>query len=361
MTVGNLRKPRWWALALAQELGDELLPLRSRATARGRWSTAGRRAAPDGAIDVLLWNGTLDQSKQDGRPAARPRRSSCDLPRGRVNVARVDAEHSNLARHWHAERPWPTETELAELRANDRLDDRGPRSGRRTCGIEVADAGHIAPPMDDGRVTLMVELWFESEPQLDLEVLVAAVPGTDRVPSRRPAAGRAPALRAPLRRRRRVHHHGHPRPRRGRRQRHRPDTTQTWDWPDADNVLARCTHQLLIAEFYGRAHPHQERIDAYLPTLRAAIELTSPVAAACPTSDRVVRPTELLEDELAAVRQRAHVPRRGRRLDADGHPRPARVRAARRPVPLRPRRARARTRSARSSTTSPPTCSTAAT
>ena len=43
------------------------------------------------------------------------------LPAGHAVLARVDEDHSNLARAWHADRPWPTETELAELRGADRL------------------------------------------------------------------------------------------------------------------------------------------------------------------------------------------------------------------------------------------------
>lgn len=43
------------------------------------------------------------------------------LPAGHATLARVDEQHSNLAAHWHADRPWPTETELEELRAADRL------------------------------------------------------------------------------------------------------------------------------------------------------------------------------------------------------------------------------------------------
>ena len=75
LTVGNLRKPRWWALALAQQLGDELLPL---ALERRRRRDAGRRLggarAADGAIDVLLWNAHARPVQGGRRPAAGPRR-----------------------------------------------------------------------------------------------------------------------------------------------------------------------------------------------------------------------------------------------------------------------------------------------
>ena len=58
---------------------------------------------------------------------------------GRATLARVDETHSNIARHWHGERPWPTETELAELREADRLD--------------VEDLGEI-----DGSVTIALPM-----------------------------------------------------------------------------------------------------------------------------------------------------------------------------------------------------------
>jgi xylan 1,4-beta-xylosidase len=122
MTVGNLRKPRWWALKLAQDLGDQLVPLTLEGDGAGTLVDGWAAKRPGGVVDILLWNATLDQSRQDGDPLL-DRSVTVHLPRGRVNVARVDAEHSNLARHWHSKRPWPTETELADLRANDRLDD----------------------------------------------------------------------------------------------------------------------------------------------------------------------------------------------------------------------------------------------
>ena len=122
LTVGNLRKPRWWALALAQQLGDELLPLSLDGDGAGTLVDGWAARGPDGAIDVLLWNATLDQSKASGdplldrtvddrRPADGPRDARA---RGRAALQPRRATGTR-------ERPWPTETELAELRAADRL------------------------------------------------------------------------------------------------------------------------------------------------------------------------------------------------------------------------------------------------
>ena len=90
-------------------------------------------------------------------------------------------------------------------------------------------------------VTLFSELWFESEPQLDLEVLAGVVTGAT-------VAGDAPAL-------------AHPRftftyeggeqsailtaffePSEDHVGEMHATTEQTWDWEAADEVLARCTH-----------------------------------------------------------------------------------------------------------------------
>jgi xylan 1,4-beta-xylosidase len=138
LTVGNLRKPRWWALGLAQELGDELLPLHLEGDGAGTLVDGWAARRPDGTIDVLLWNATLDQSKAGGAELL-DREIVVDGLSGHATLARVDEHHSNIARHWHGERPWPTETELAELRAADRLD--------------IEDLGAI-----DGRVTFKVPM-----------------------------------------------------------------------------------------------------------------------------------------------------------------------------------------------------------
>ena len=121
LTVGNLRKPRWWALALAEQLGDDLLPLTLEGDGAGTLVDGWAARGPDG-IDVLVWNATLDQSKAGGDPLLDRTVTITGLPSGHATLARVDEHHSNLAHNWHGERPWPTEIELAELREKDRLE-----------------------------------------------------------------------------------------------------------------------------------------------------------------------------------------------------------------------------------------------
>lgn len=138
LTVGNLKKPRWWALALAQALGDDLLPMTLDGDGAGTLVDGWAARGADGAIDVLLWNGTLDQSKAEGDPRLDRDVVIEGLPPGRVEITRVDAEHSNLAARWPGEHPWPTDEEWAALREQDHLD------------VEVVDA--------DGPLTLTLPM-----------------------------------------------------------------------------------------------------------------------------------------------------------------------------------------------------------
>jgi xylan 1,4-beta-xylosidase len=121
LTVGNLRKPRWWALHLAESLGPDLVEARLEGDGAGSlvdcWATRGA----DGGVQVLLWNGTLDQSKLPGDPllARTVRVEVAGAGRGGT-LARVDARHSRI--DWPGNREWPAdEAEWERLRAADRL------------------------------------------------------------------------------------------------------------------------------------------------------------------------------------------------------------------------------------------------
>ncbi|GIG88211.1 GH39 family glycosyl hydrolase [Plantactinospora endophytica] len=132
LTVGNLRKPRFWALALADRLGEHELP--ATLSGDGAGSLVETWAARDdgGTVTVLVWNGTLDQSKAGG-----DRRLDRDVRvevRGlaagnfRVRHWRVDRDHSNIRRVWQelGGDDWPTEDQWELLRARDSLDEYRP-------------------------------------------------------------------------------------------------------------------------------------------------------------------------------------------------------------------------------------------
>ncbi|MGH8868681.1 MAG: GH39 family glycosyl hydrolase [Actinomycetes bacterium] len=132
LTVGNLRKPRYWALALAERLGDaELASIASGDGAGGMvecWAARDER----GHVGVLVWNGTLDQSKRDGCSALDRdvvlRVDGLSAPAYEVRHLRVDAAHSNIRtvwRHMADGADWPTPEQWETLRAANTLDAYG--------------------------------------------------------------------------------------------------------------------------------------------------------------------------------------------------------------------------------------------
>ncbi len=152
-TVGELRKPRWWALALLERLDDQRLPVRLAGDGAGSLVEAlATRDARDGTLSVLVWNMTLDQTKAAG---------SADLARhvqvtlhgaepGSTYLVRqhgVDAHHSNIAAVWGELREegqnWPSEEQWQQLRAADRLE----RTGSEV-KVVADDAGTLVVELD---------------------------------------------------------------------------------------------------------------------------------------------------------------------------------------------------------------------
>lgn len=148
-TVGNLRKPRYWALALASQQGDDELPLVLDGDGGGGLVDGWATRHEDGTVDVLLWNGTLDQSRVDGDPAL-DRTVTITVAGGpgprHVSVARVDRRHSDLATRLRGDEAgdgsWPDPDRWADLQAADRL--------------HVEDWGRHEP--DGGELALDVDL-----------------------------------------------------------------------------------------------------------------------------------------------------------------------------------------------------------
>ncbi|MFE0424353.1 glycoside hydrolase [Streptomyces sp. NPDC058953] len=151
LTVGNLRKPRFWALRLLTLLQGGRIP----AVATGDGAQAlveclATRVDDASSVDVLLWNGTLDQSKIGGS-AALDRTTTVTVSGLEPGTAhsvtshRVDEEHGNIQAVWNAMGggDWPDAGQWEALRAADRLPD-------EDLGTHRADA--------DGRLTLTVDL-----------------------------------------------------------------------------------------------------------------------------------------------------------------------------------------------------------
>jgi xylan 1,4-beta-xylosidase len=125
LTVGNLRKPRYWAVHLAAHQGDQVLA--SELTGDGAevlvrtWATK----HADGTIDVLVWNGTINGAVMGGDPRL-DRDVHVSLgelePEGyQVRLARVDQHHSNIVANCPPDGQWPDAALWQTLHAQDRL------------------------------------------------------------------------------------------------------------------------------------------------------------------------------------------------------------------------------------------------
>ena len=152
LSVGNLRKPRFWALAALARLGGSELAVDI--AGDGAWGLVEALAArgADGRIGVLVWNSTLDQSKMHGDPLLGRRvRLRISTRPGTVYTVthhRVDAAHSNIVAEWEKMRgtaPWPDGQQWQLLRAADTLAEltppkthpAGPGGTTGTGGLEL--------------------------------------------------------------------------------------------------------------------------------------------------------------------------------------------------------------------------------
>jgi xylan 1,4-beta-xylosidase len=132
LTVGNLRKPRYWALRMLEMLGRDRLSVEVGGDGAESMVQALATTSPGGGLNVLVWNGTLDQTKADGdRLLGRHVRLRVrGVPPGRYQQAhlRVDALHSNVVANWEAiGRPeWPDAPGWAALHDRDRLESLTP-------------------------------------------------------------------------------------------------------------------------------------------------------------------------------------------------------------------------------------------
>ncbi len=172
LTIGNLRKPRFWAIAMLDRLGQDELACDLEGDGAGSLVEAWASRDPDGRIAIALWNGTLDQSR--GAVVRTLRRSVTlrvdGLRPGRYELRhrRVDARHSNIARTWkRLGRPdWPDDAGWARLRAADHLETIGKKHTVRA---------------KRGRLTLELELPM---PAISLVELVPIKRWSDRVAGR---------------------------------------------------------------------------------------------------------------------------------------------------------------------------------
>ncbi|HEY2509045.1 MAG TPA: hypothetical protein VGI58_21215 [Streptosporangiaceae bacterium] len=126
LTIGNLRKPRYWALHLAAHLGDDMLATRLAGDGAGMLVQAWATRNADGTVDILVWNGTINAALLDGDPRLDRHVQVTVTGLGdavrAATLARVDQHHSNIAAHCPPDVTWPDEALWQRLRAADVLD-----------------------------------------------------------------------------------------------------------------------------------------------------------------------------------------------------------------------------------------------
>jgi xylan 1,4-beta-xylosidase len=127
LTVGNLRKPRYWAVHLAAHMGDAVLASQVRGDGADVLVQAWATVHADGTVDVLVWNGTINAALMNGEPRLdrQVRLSVAGLGGSdyQVDFARVDAHHSNILASYPAAVEWPDAALWQQLKAADRLDE----------------------------------------------------------------------------------------------------------------------------------------------------------------------------------------------------------------------------------------------
>ncbi len=147
LTVGNLRKPRFWALDLLERLGENRLPVVAEGDGADSLVESLATRDDDGRVAVLVWNGTLDQSKAEGSSvlarevAVRIEGAAAD--RYTLRHQRVDREHGDLEALWTsmgAGADWPSEEQWTQLREADALADvAGGREFEATSGTVMLE------------------------------------------------------------------------------------------------------------------------------------------------------------------------------------------------------------------------------
>jgi xylan 1,4-beta-xylosidase len=149
LTVGHLRKPRFWALTMLARLGASRLAVEVSGDGAGSLVQALAATGEDGRIGALIWNAPLNQAKRDGDPLLdREVRLSVEAPAGAwytVTQHRIDAGHSNIVATWERMRgaaAWPDERQWDLLRAANRLEEGEPptvlRAGRDGLELDLA-------------------------------------------------------------------------------------------------------------------------------------------------------------------------------------------------------------------------------
>jgi hypothetical protein len=79
------------------------------------------------------------------------------------------------------------------------------------------------------------------------------------------------------------------------------DLSQTWTWPNAEQVLADTTHTLLVTDLMGRVHAPGPRVAAFRAVAKAIMTQTKPVGTWWPVSARALPPEQATEEPLGGL------------------------------------------------------------
>lgn len=152
LTIGNLRKPRWWAMALLDRLGASRLDVSMGGDGGGGLVSALAARDDDSGVGVLVWNSTLDQGRMAGDEllARDVSVTLTGLAPGSYTLThwRVDEAHSNVFAAWRelgGDRDWPTEAEWEQLRASDELAEMEPPRPLEVGTDGTAEASFLLP------------------------------------------------------------------------------------------------------------------------------------------------------------------------------------------------------------------------
>jgi xylan 1,4-beta-xylosidase len=127
LTVGNLHKPRYWAVRLAADLGDQVLDCSVEGDGADVLVQAWATRHDDGTVDVLVWNGTINADLMNGdsrlNRSVRVNLTGLGAQSYQAKLARVDAQHSNVLAEYPDGIDWPDASLWQRLRASDHLDE----------------------------------------------------------------------------------------------------------------------------------------------------------------------------------------------------------------------------------------------
>jgi hypothetical protein len=70
---------------------------------------------------------------------------------------------------------------------------------------------------------------------------------------------------------------------------------QTFDWPEARQVVARASHQLVVAEMMARVFEPSARVKMFYNVLLQLVEIAPPLAIHCHHSERILNPAKVIE------------------------------------------------------------------